>query len=139
MTSPGGYRENCLLCPIARAINRRLDTDDVAVAVTPHYIRVGGNKVDIPERARRFPAAFDKNCASRIFSFDLTIPDRRCASSRAASPEKTGACAMTAAEGDALTQEEKLKAINVLAKQWLRHLSSPDPQMIASEIAKLSE
>ena len=46
---------------------------------------------------------------------------------------------MTAAEGDALTQEEKLKAINVLAKRWLRHPSSPESQMIASEIAKLSE
>ena len=84
----GGYRENCLLCPIARAINRRLDTDDVAVAVTPHYIRVGGNKVDIPERARRFVVAFDKNRDVSPFSFDLTIPDEMAEALRLRKPER---------------------------------------------------
>jgi len=66
-----GIRENCRLCPIARAI-KRLGHEEVAVM--GDSIEIGTVDFEAPPEVDAFVEAFDAFRPVQPFAFDLEIP-----------------------------------------------------------------
>lgn len=77
-----GIRGICVLCPIARAINRVL-SDNEYFAVVGNYLHISDYKeshfrkvVVLPKVARAFINSFDEGEGVMPFSFELDIEDK---------------------------------------------------------------
>jgi hypothetical protein len=66
-----GERQQCHLCPIARAVADALGVHSRLVEVTSYGIRAGGAHYKLPLDARDFMYAFDEGLTVEPFEFEL--------------------------------------------------------------------